>query len=884
MDVEQNLKGGEEATRQAGVADPGDEAAAAKLWAVYISEAEKYDKGLVESWKSDMEGMLIFAGLFSASLTAFLIESYKTLNQLEASANGSTFSITPLIDISFTPTTASVVCNALWFISLGLSLTCALIATLLEQWARDFLHRTEIRSAPLIRARIFSYLYYGIKRFNMHTVVEIIPLLLHASLFFFFSGLIAFLFHVNLTITIIATLILLFVTATYSVLTFLPLRYFDCPYRTPLSGVFWRLLHTYGTIWDQSNVQPNTSPDKSMVEAMSRSAMDTSRERMVRDGRALIWTVKSLSDDSELEAFVEAIPDVLWRSRSQRYSYADHIRELIQNSDVRLCERIENHLRSCDTGILSSAARKRRLIASYKALWAIATLFHPRQFPDQPPLDFSRWTRFFQSEEDASILHYSLSAQVLMQWSLFSANETRATGMLPYLAKCRMDIEHGHEPDKRPIVAFLNEFPWVHPVPFRVRKAPKRKLTLDVISDIESMIETYRCNIRFQYLENAAGLDSIPYRWRETRQLIELPEFDFRKSQTALELTLNRIVHNQLHKFNNESGRWIEDIIQELCRLWTPAASSTTVIPPGIVRYLNEGITAELTLSWGGGISFLYLEEQLLTALWRLASFSSPFATDLALYSSVLDALTKSGCFAISISLGMLVKAKMYASLDLAWTDENWQSRFSHSLLPTETAVIASPKLADANTLTYDGKSSIASKTPRSDRWSPELRAKLLGARISEGGIDLVAQFLEFCCSDPFPYKAAETLQKMDIFLLPVSVHDVHQNRLAQAIAKLFESPRGAEALPSVINLKIFDTYAHLNAPVPNWGPYVPWLTSPHARYNIKAAFFAFIQTMSNASLNDSTSLSIPDTDFAEANECKKQDSRTETPTPAVNP
>ncbi|KAJ7809992.1 hypothetical protein B0H14DRAFT_3480921 [Mycena olivaceomarginata] len=57
--------------------DASDEAAAAKMWAVYISEAEKYDKALVESWKSDMEGLLIFAGLFSASLTAFLIESYK---------------------------------------------------------------------------------------------------------------------------------------------------------------------------------------------------------------------------------------------------------------------------------------------------------------------------------------------------------------------------------------------------------------------------------------------------------------------------------------------------------------------------------------------------------------------------------------------------------------------------------------------------------------------------------------------------------------------------------------------------------------------------------------------------------------------------------------
>ncbi|KAJ7089395.1 hypothetical protein C8R44DRAFT_648792, partial [Mycena epipterygia] len=106
-------------------------------WAVYVGEAEKYDKALVESWKSDMEGMLIFiphAGLFSASLTAFLIESYKTLNrdlgdvgvhlssqisqQLTASANGSTFLIPP--PSPFTPSGSSLVCNALWFLSLGL--------------------------------------------------------------------------------------------------------------------------------------------------------------------------------------------------------------------------------------------------------------------------------------------------------------------------------------------------------------------------------------------------------------------------------------------------------------------------------------------------------------------------------------------------------------------------------------------------------------------------------------------------------------------------------------------------------------------------------------------------------------------------------------------
>ncbi|KAJ7454619.1 hypothetical protein B0H11DRAFT_1740356, partial [Mycena galericulata] len=107
--------------------DPSHDSAAAKLWSVYVREAEKYDRALVESWKSDMEGMLIFVpGLFSASLTAFLIESYKTLTQdsgertilllaqisyqLSAAANGTNHTMSPFTP-SFTPPATSLVCN-----------------------------------------------------------------------------------------------------------------------------------------------------------------------------------------------------------------------------------------------------------------------------------------------------------------------------------------------------------------------------------------------------------------------------------------------------------------------------------------------------------------------------------------------------------------------------------------------------------------------------------------------------------------------------------------------------------------------------------------------------------------------------------------------------
>ncbi|KAJ7160617.1 hypothetical protein C8R43DRAFT_836983, partial [Mycena crocata] len=135
----------------------------------------------------------------------------------------------------FAPPASSLVCNVFWFISLGLSLTSAFIATLVEQWARDFLHRAEMRSAPVIRARVYSFLYYGLKRFKMHTVVEIIPLLLHASLILFFAGLVSFLTPVNTAVAVLAGCLLAVVTAVYSLITILPLYYLDTPYRTPLS-------------------------------------------------------------------------------------------------------------------------------------------------------------------------------------------------------------------------------------------------------------------------------------------------------------------------------------------------------------------------------------------------------------------------------------------------------------------------------------------------------------------------------------------------------------------------------------------------------------------------------------------------------------------------
>ncbi|KAK6969356.1 hypothetical protein R3P38DRAFT_3502103 [Favolaschia claudopus] len=366
---------------------PQHDTAGAKIWSVYVSEAEKYDKALVDSWKSDMEGVLIFAGLFSAILTAFLIESYKALTpdsgdemkavliqisvQLSGIANRSSVDL-PTPEPFVTPT-SSLVCNLLWFISLGLSLSSALIATLIEQWARDFKYKAERRPAPVVRARLYSYFYYGLKRFNMHAVVDIIPLLLHSSLILFFAGLVAFLVPVNKTVMISVIILLGIVVIAYTTLTVLPLFSRQSPYQTPLSAFLWRVVHLTRSIW-QYDWEREESHD-SMADAMNAAAIEPpdSEQLMARDCRALAWTLESLSDDDELEPFLVGIVDALTTTDSNTRSYYHAlIIRLLQSSPLKW--RVANFCRRCTrTGLPPEMQTKRQLIA-LKSVWVLVVM------------------------------------------------------------------------------------------------------------------------------------------------------------------------------------------------------------------------------------------------------------------------------------------------------------------------------------------------------------------------------------------------------------------------------------------------------------------------------------------------------------------------------
>ncbi|KAJ7150779.1 hypothetical protein C8R46DRAFT_498007 [Mycena filopes] len=843
-----------------------DEIAAAKLWAVYVSEAEKYDKGLVESWKSDMEGMLIFAGLFSASLTAFLIESYKTLipdsgdttvlllsqisQQLAAASNGTVFHLVPLAP--FTPLASSLVCNTLWFISLGLSLTCALVATLLEQWARDFLHRAEMRSAPVIRARVYSYLYYGMKKFRMHTVVEIIPLLLHTSLLFFFAGLVALLLPINIFITAVVIVILTTVVLVYAVLTLLPLFYADCPYRTPLSGGCWHLRKKLQDSLQRFRPSPGKSAaDKVMVDGVLRLATTPSDERSSRDAKALIWTVKSLTDDNELEPLVEAIPDVLWGTSQKRRLYEAYFRQLAEDPGSDLVRRIQDFHHNCHSGIITANVAKHRQIACNKAMWALGSLSNPGN-PVRVSVPHTRAL-------DPEVLHYECSARAIQSWSRFCAAKDLLDMSVEKLTAADLDIDSRNTATANIIVTQLAaanldmdgiqremdmilRCQWANSSP--ELGGPTTRHLVDELTDL-------RLRLLLTYLAEAHELNAAPYQFELTQKLLSPPgtTTPSRFSLQTLGKHLDRIVSCHEGDFQaNDRISWLDKIFYKMVMYYDPD-DDNLALPWGIVQYLHDR-----TDHWEAVFNALAF---IPTRAWRLlpATIRDPPAgplsagdppgplsaslevvwmvcwgyqvgeienIELSTWDAILEAASHPQKLIASVtpSVVSLLKSVILRHLKadfrdpVALSSEELTSRCNHPSLPKDVA--AAPGRPDMTQEQYHA--ALMSELHR---------------KYAHGQLETLTEFVRHCCSHPLLFKAHETMYFLGNFTPDSSIHPIHQLGFATALKDLFAGGHDI-LLQDILNSWIWGVY--------NFGSDLyPWLDDRQAREIVQLTLTAYL-------------------------------------------
>src|SRR5580658_1092596 len=165
--------------------------------------------------------MISQAGLFSASLTAFVVDSKQNLTPSPADEtvyylrqHSTILShisvqlsfIAPQVSIpstppppfpAFNPSASNVRVNVFWFMSLIFSLLAALLAILVQQWVRNYMHVFQRYGDPLKSSRLRQYLYEGCERWYMPRVADAVPGFLHVSLFLFFAGLIDSLLNTN---------------------------------------------------------------------------------------------------------------------------------------------------------------------------------------------------------------------------------------------------------------------------------------------------------------------------------------------------------------------------------------------------------------------------------------------------------------------------------------------------------------------------------------------------------------------------------------------------------------------------------------------------------------------------------------------------------------
>ncbi|KAI0821337.1 hypothetical protein BC629DRAFT_1587619 [Irpex lacteus] len=263
-------------------------------WPKMAKIIREVDEQKIEDCKEDIDSILIFAGLFSAAMTAFLVQSYQNLSQDPTqimillmqqlvtqtnsySINGASLNSTipPPMKTAppFQPTVNAIRVNVLWFASLTLTLMSASFSILVKQWLREFLAGEY--TSPQARLRVRHFRTPGLQDWKVFEIAGFLPLLLQLALALFLIGL--YFFTADIHTTLGHTTLPLVVAWGILILavSFAPALSPRCPYKTALlkstmkkiRACFLRLLGLWESI---ATAVPRGSADEGLVNASKR--------------------------------------------------------------------------------------------------------------------------------------------------------------------------------------------------------------------------------------------------------------------------------------------------------------------------------------------------------------------------------------------------------------------------------------------------------------------------------------------------------------------------------------------------------------------------------------------------------------------------------------
>ena len=197
------------------------------------------------------------AGLFSAILTAFLVQTYpmlqadgtNTTNQLLAlsvstqlrtagtiisdTLNQTLTTLVDAVSTSFSPSTATRWINILFFLSLVFSLAAALFSILAKQWIREYLKWNSPLALPRENVLVRQIRIEAWEDWQVSTVLSSIPILLELGMILFLAGVILLLWTLDNIVAITITVFVSLFLAAFAAFTVIPILSRRCPYRSP---------------------------------------------------------------------------------------------------------------------------------------------------------------------------------------------------------------------------------------------------------------------------------------------------------------------------------------------------------------------------------------------------------------------------------------------------------------------------------------------------------------------------------------------------------------------------------------------------------------------------------------------------------------------------
>ncbi|KAF8649435.1 hypothetical protein AX16_005800 [Volvariella volvacea WC 439] len=142
-----------------------------ETWHKFYNLVEQHDYDMCKAWNDEIQNLLVFTGLFTAAVTAFVVEAYQWLQD---DKGDETIKLLSQLMLHIVPTNCTQVSeivnsksdsieaymvrvNVFWFLSLTISLSAVVIGILCLQWLREFRRDAAMLPQDAISLRQLRY-------------------------------------------------------------------------------------------------------------------------------------------------------------------------------------------------------------------------------------------------------------------------------------------------------------------------------------------------------------------------------------------------------------------------------------------------------------------------------------------------------------------------------------------------------------------------------------------------------------------------------------------------------------------------------------------------------------------------------------------------------